>query len=60
VGGATFAVWKVVGLLVRGHRVPPEVEEAGLDSQEMGIHSYPADATSHLPLPAGGITKAVG
>jgi ammonium transporter, Amt family len=60
VGGATFAVWKVVGLLVRGHRVPPEVEEAGLDSQEMGIHSYPPDAASHLPLPAGGITKAVG
>jgi Amt family ammonium transporter len=58
VGGATFAIWKVVGLIVRGHRVSAELEEAGLDSSEMGIHSYPADSASHLPLPASGITKA--
>ena len=60
VGGATFAVWKLVGLLVRGHRVSAEVEEAGLDGHEMGIHSYPQDVVSHLPLPSGRITKATG
>jgi Amt family ammonium transporter len=57
VGGATFVIWKVVGLIVGGHRVPAEIEEAGLDSSEMGIHSYPPDSASHLPL-VGKITKA--
>ena len=58
VGGATFAIWKVVGLITGGHRVSAEVEEAGLDASEMGIHSYATDVGSHLPLPAGRITKA--
>jgi ammonia channel protein AmtB len=60
VGGATFAVWKVVGLMVRGHRVPAEIEAEGLDSPEMGIHSYPTDVAPDVPLPVGRISKAAG
>jgi Amt family ammonium transporter len=38
IGGAIF--W-IIGKLIGGNRVTPEVEEAGLDVPEMGVPGYP-------------------
>jgi ammonium transporter, Amt family len=43
--GATFVVFKVVNA-VKPMRVPPEVEEEGLDVPEFGLSGYPEDAVS--------------
>jgi ammonia channel protein AmtB len=40
---AGLAAYWATGKLVGGHRVAPEVEFAGLDADEMGIHAYPQE-----------------
>jgi Amt family ammonium transporter len=41
VGALTLVAWSVTSLLTQGHRVPAEVEDAGLDIPEMGVLAYP-------------------
>ena len=41
--------FKMVGALVGGNRVPPEVEIAGLDIPEMGASGYPEFITPLAP-----------
>jgi Amt family ammonium transporter len=41
--GATYVVFFVVNK-VKSIRVAPEVEHAGLDVPEFGMHAYPEDA----------------
>jgi Amt family ammonium transporter len=57
VGGAAF--W-LVGKLVGGNRVAPEVEIAGLDVPEMGVPGYPEFVTATAPadVPAAEVAKA--
>jgi ammonium transporter, Amt family len=43
VAAAGLAAYRVTDKLVGGHRVTPEVELAGLDAGEMGIHAYPPE-----------------
>ena len=38
---AAYVFWKITGLLAGAHRVPPEVEIAGLDVPEVGVPAYP-------------------
>jgi Amt family ammonium transporter len=44
VGAMAFVAWKIIGLVVGGHRVSVEAEELGLDLPEVGALAYP-DAT---------------
>ena len=44
VGAMTFVAWRIIGLVVGGHRVSVEAEELGLDLPEVGALAYP-DAT---------------
>jgi Amt family ammonium transporter len=46
--GGTYVVFAVVNK-VKSMRVPPEVEEEGLDVPEFGMAGYPEDAA----VPAG-------
>jgi Amt family ammonium transporter len=41
VGGLTLVAWGIGGLIVKGHRVPVESEELGLDLPEVGALAYP-------------------
>jgi len=41
VGTLAFAFWKVIGVIVGGHRVSAEAEELGLDIPEVGALAYP-------------------
>jgi Amt family ammonium transporter len=54
VGALTWVAWQVIGLVIRGHRVPAEAEEFGLDIPEMGALAYPdsVDISSAVVLAA--------
>ncbi|HYP88871.1 MAG TPA: hypothetical protein VEQ59_11970, partial [Polyangiaceae bacterium] len=49
VGVSAAVGFFVVGRLVGGHRVAPEVELAGLDVPEMGVDGYVGDPGISLP-----------
>ncbi|HYQ14648.1 MAG TPA: hypothetical protein VEQ58_02790, partial [Polyangiaceae bacterium] len=49
VGLAAGIGFFIVGRLVGGHRVAPEVELAGLDVPEMGVDGYVGDPGISLP-----------
>ncbi len=61
VGIMTYIAWTIVGLVVGGHRVSPEVEELGLDIPEMGSLAYPdmTDISTSvvMPPPSVGVKK---
>jgi Amt family ammonium transporter len=59
VGLSAFVAWKITGVLVRGHRVAPRVEDEGLDMAEMGVLAYPADLASPAALPEAPRRKAI-
>jgi Amt family ammonium transporter len=52
VGALTLVSWKIVGLVVGGHRVSVDVEELGLDVPEVGALAYPdsTDISSSVVL----------
>ncbi len=56
VGLMATVAFTIVGRLVGGNRVPPDVELAGLDVPEMGVDGYVGDAGIILPDEAPGST----
>jgi ammonium transporter, Amt family len=53
-GGIAYAFWKISDALMKGGiRPAPEVEDAGLDRDEMGVLAYGDFATSEIDLKGG-------